>query len=135
MGQHVNPEVTPPAHSVSEGSVRLPLTKNITRSLSCPWCQVHGFSFERYPRTWQTGIPPLPTRCVTPAYPFLKRWGILPELRRPWFDQSKEIKPFISIRSLQALLNCQEEKIKVKLQSQSHSIITCKRTVVAHSKA
>ena len=49
--------------------------------------------------------------------------------------KSNQIKPFISIRPLQALLNCQEENKKVKLQSQSQEIITCKSIVVAlHTK-
>ena len=34
--------MTPPAGDGAEDSVRLVLTKNLTRSFSCPWCQVHG---------------------------------------------------------------------------------------------
>ena len=52
-----------------------------------------------------------------------------------WNFKANQINPFISIRPLQALLNCQKWKKKVKLQSQTQGIITCKSTVVAHSKA
>ena len=46
--------MTPPDHGGVEDSVRLLLTKNPARSFSCPWCQVHDISFERFPRPWQT---------------------------------------------------------------------------------
>ena len=44
-----NLQMMPPALGVdgAEDSVRLPMTKNPARSFSCPWCQVHGISFER----------------------------------------------------------------------------------------
>ena len=33
------------------------LTKNPACSCNCPWRQVHGISFERFPRPWQTVGP------------------------------------------------------------------------------
>ena len=45
-----------PAHGVleAEDGVRLLLAKNPARSFSCPWYQVHGISFGRFPWPWQT---------------------------------------------------------------------------------
>ena len=41
----------------AEDSFRFLLTKNPARSFSCPWWQVHGISFERFPWPWQTVGP------------------------------------------------------------------------------
>ena len=49
--------MTYPAHGVlsvsGRDSVRILLSKNPARSFNCPWCQVYGTSFERFPRPWQ----------------------------------------------------------------------------------
>ena len=42
--------MTPPAHGEEEDSVRLLLTENPRTVLGCSWCQVHGISFEQFPR-------------------------------------------------------------------------------------
>ena len=44
-----NNQMTPLAHCGAEDSVRLLLTKNTARFISCLWWQVHGISFERFP--------------------------------------------------------------------------------------
>ena len=49
--------MTPLSHDGAEDSVRLLPTKNPARSISCPWCQVHGISLERFQRPWQTVDP------------------------------------------------------------------------------
>ena len=41
------------SYTWAEDSVRLLLSKNRARSFNCPWCQVHGISFEWFPRPWQ----------------------------------------------------------------------------------
>ena len=46
-GGRENSQITPPSQGGTEGSVKLLLTKNPTRSFSC---QVRGGSFERFPR-------------------------------------------------------------------------------------
>ena len=52
-----------PAYGEAEDTVRL--TKNPTRSCRFPWYQVHGISFERFPRSWQTVGPGSgPSHCV-----------------------------------------------------------------------
>ena len=46
---------------------------------NCPWCQVHGISFERFTRHWQI-VGPGPSRTADSSLAFLKRWGSLPDL-------------------------------------------------------
>ena len=50
-------------------------------TFSYPWCQVHGISFEGFPRPWQTILTASQKRVLS----FLKSWGPFPESRRPWF--------------------------------------------------
>ena len=56
-------QLSPTVCTRAEDSVRLVLTKNSARSISCPSWQVHGISFEQFVRPWQTVAPdigPLP---------------------------------------------------------------------------
>ena len=78
--------MTPPTHSGAEDSVRLLLTRNLAHSFSCPWCQIHGISFERFPRPWQTvGPVSSPSYCADSSLDFFKEVRPLPELSRLWF--------------------------------------------------
>ena len=50
LGRGEYHQITAPAlGGAEEGSIRLLLTKNPTRSVSCPICQVRSLSFERFP--------------------------------------------------------------------------------------
>ena len=44
-------------YQITEGSVKVLLTKNSASSFSCPSCQSRGPSFKRFPRPWQTVGP------------------------------------------------------------------------------
>ena len=68
--------MTNPAHgvlNVQRNSVRLLLTKNPACSFNCPWGQVHGISFQRFPWLWQT-VGPIsgPSRDADSSLAF---WG------------------------------------------------------------
>ena len=72
--------MTPPAHGVHKAgySVRLLLTINSARSFSCRWCQVHGISYERFSRLWQTHRPiSVPCHCPDSSLAFFKEGGVL----------------------------------------------------------
>ena len=88
------------AHSGAEDSVRLLLTKNPARSFCCPWCQVHGISFERFQRPWQTvGLVSGPSHFAYSSLAFFKvvgsSSGVTPSLVRLhshvwWPDASRK---------------------------------------------
>ena len=73
-GEFVEWHLPPTVHTWAENSVRLLLTKNPACSCSYPWCQVHGISFERFPRSdsWPDIALPI---LLTPAWPFVLNGG------------------------------------------------------------
>ena len=81
-------------------SVRLLLTKNPAWSYNCPWYQVHGTWFKRFPRPWQTFGPILgPSWCADSSLAFFKEvgssFGVIPSLvclQGPvwWADTSRK---------------------------------------------
>ena len=69
--------MTPPTHDGVEGSVRILLTKNLSRSFSC----------KRFLRSQQTvGLVLGPFHCADFSLAFFfNRWSPFPELRHTWF--------------------------------------------------
>ena len=83
-------------------SVRLLLSKNPVCSFSFPSCQVRGFSFELFPRPWQTvGLVPGPFHCADSSW--RREWNTTHprlELGPDWMESY----PLLAVRRLRVLL-------------------------------